>query len=80
MKVQRPHILDTVALDMHILREAAPVVKKLANLNSDLVGIIDDWGKGFVNELNYLKEANNAEIFMESIANTALKVLFSDLL
>lgn len=63
---------------MHVLRQAGPTVKKLFNLNSDLVGIIDDWGKGFVDELDYLKEAYNAEIFMGSIATTALKVLFSD--
>ena len=54
VKVQRPDILDLVALDMHILREAAPFIKKIAGLESDLVGIVDDWGNGFVDELNYL--------------------------
>ena len=37
------------------------------------MGIVDDWGNGFVDELNYLKEANNAQVFMESIASTSLK-------
>ena len=73
IKVQRPEILDLVALDMHILREAAPLIKKIAGLESDLVGIVDDWGNGFVDELNYLKEANNAQVFMDSIALTSLK-------
>jgi len=40
VKVQRPDILETVALDMHILREAAPIIKKVAGLQSDLVGIV----------------------------------------
>ena len=73
VKVQRPDILDKVALDMHVLREAAPLIKKIVGLESDLVGIVDDWGNGFVDELNYLKEANNAQVFMESIKTTSLK-------
>lgn len=38
----------------------------------------DDWGMGFVDELDYMKEANNAEVFMASISKTALNgVVFS---
>lgn len=72
VKVQRPQIMQRIALDMHILRSAAPVLKAVGALQSDVVGLVDDWGYGFVNELNYLKEADNAELFMRSISKTSL--------
>ena len=72
VKVQRPYILERVAIDMHILRSFAPILKSIAGLQSDLVGLVDDWGTGFVNELNYLKEAENSEIFMRSISTSPL--------
>lgn len=72
IKVQRPQIMSQIALDMHLLREVAPVVKRIFNLNTDLVGTVDAWGKGFVDELDYLSEARNAETFMESIQTTPL--------
>lgn len=78
VKVQRPNIMNQIALDMHLLREIAPIVKKYGNLNSDLVGTVDAWGKGFVDELDYIAEAENAEFFSESILKTPLKgVVFS---
>lgn len=78
IKVQRPNILEQIALDMHLLREVAPVAKRTFNLNTDTVGTVDAWGAGFVDELDYLSEGRNAEIFMESIQTTPLKdVVFS---
>ena len=73
VKIQRPDILENVALDMHLLREVFVPLKRLFQLNTDLVGLIDEWGTGFVDELNYFKEANNADEFMVSIANTPLR-------
>lgn len=78
VKVQRPNVLENVALDMHILRTAAPLVKSLAGLQSDLVGIVDDWGTGFVNELDYLKEAYNGDLFTDSIKKTSVRLFRMD--
>jgi len=72
VKVQRPNMLQSVALDMHVLRSSGWILR-LAGYVGDVEGLCDDWGVGFVNELNYLDEANNAEIFMTEIANTPLK-------
>jgi predicted unusual protein kinase regulating ubiquinone biosynthesis (AarF/ABC1/UbiB family) len=58
---------------MHILRSLAPILKQLFGWDSDVLGIVDDWGVGFVNELDYYTEAKNAEVFMKSIAKTPLK-------
>jgi predicted unusual protein kinase regulating ubiquinone biosynthesis (AarF/ABC1/UbiB family) len=78
VKVQRPNIMNQIALDMHLLREIAPVAKRSFNLNSDTVGTVDAWGLGFVDELDYIAEAENAEYFTESIQATPLKgVVFS---
>ncbi len=72
IKVQRPDIMNQIALDMHFLREIAPIAKRTFNLNSDTTGTVDAWGLGFVDELDYIAEAENAEYFTESIKKTPL--------
>jgi len=47
VKVQRPGITSSVALDMHLIRSAGPVIKAVFGLQSDVVGTVDDWGLGF---------------------------------
>jgi len=78
VKVQRPNILNQIALDMHVVRQIAPVVKRTFNLNTDYVGIVDVWATGFVEEIDYLSEAENAKAFMETLKITALsEVVFA---
>ncbi len=72
VKVQRPNIMNQIALDMHLIREVAPVIKRTFNLNTDFVGVVDTWGAGFVDELDYIEEAINAKSFTESIQQTPL--------
>jgi serine/threonine protein kinase len=72
IKVQRPDIMNQIAIDMHLIREIAPVLKRTFNLNTDLEGTVDAWGSGFVDELDYIAEARSAEEFTESIASTPL--------
>jgi len=72
VKVQRPRIEELIALDMHILRSIAVPAKDIFKLNTDLVGIVDEWGKGFVKEVDYRQEAANSEAFMAAIAATPL--------
>lgn len=73
IKVQRPDIVNQIALDMHLLREFAPIAKALFNLNTNTVGTVDAWGAGFVDELDYYQEASNAQFFSEQISGTPLK-------
>eukprot|EP00804_Cyclotella_cryptica_P025697 CCRYP_002904-RB/>CCRYP_002904-RB protein AED:0.21 eAED:0.21 QI:302/1/1/1/0.6/0.54/11/4191/900 len=78
VKVQRPNIMNQIALDMHLIREVAPFLKRTFNFNTDLVGVVDTWGVGFVDELDYIEEAVNAKSFMGGIASTPLAgVVFS---
>jgi len=72
VKIQRPDIEKTISLDMYLIRTVAPILKNTFNLNTDLVGIVDQWATGFVAELDYTAEAANAKIFMEKIAKTPL--------
>ena len=67
LKVQRPDIMNQIALDMHLIREVAHVIKRTFNVNTDLVGVVDTWGAGFVDELDYIEEALNAKSFTEGI-------------
>ena len=67
IKVQRPDILPSITLDMHILRILAPYIQKSKNLNSDLVGLLDQWGSRFVAELDYKREAENGKEFIEAM-------------
>jgi hypothetical protein len=77
VKVQRPQILEQIALDMHLIRITAPVIKALG-APGDVEGLVDDWGFGFVNEVDYLQEARNADVFMDGLKTTALaKVVFA---
>ncbi|KAL7442870.1 hypothetical protein ACHAXH_009435 [Discostella pseudostelligera] len=72
VKVQRPNIMNQIALDMHLIREVAPIIKRTFNLNTDFVGIVDTWGVGFVDELDYIEEAINGKSFTESIQQTPM--------
>ena len=73
IKVQRPNIMEKIALDMHLVREFGALTKRLAQLNTDLVGTVDAWGAGFIDELDYIQEGANGEMFSAQIKETPLK-------
>jgi hypothetical protein len=60
IKVQRPDLLGSIALDVYVLRIGLGLVRKLANINSDIRNIADEVGKGLFSELDYLTEAQQA--------------------
>jgi len=72
VKVQRPGVLNQIALDMHLIRDIAPFLRRTFNLNTDLVDVVDKWGYGFVDELDYQQEGRNSIEFMEFIQKTPL--------
>jgi len=67
VKVQRPGALVAISLDIGIIRSFAEPWRKYKNLNSDLEGIIDEWGRRFIAELDYLAEARNGQLFREAM-------------
>lgn len=73
IKVQRPDVLEQIAMDMHLLRVLAPLIKDTFGLNTDLVATVDTWATGFVKELDYRQEARNADSFSKKIVRTPLR-------
>lgn len=58
VKVQRPNLLGSIALDVYALRIGLGVVRRLAKINSDLRKIADEVGAGLFAELDYRVEAS----------------------
>ncbi|MFM7450379.1 MAG: ABC1 kinase family protein [Leptolyngbyaceae cyanobacterium] len=66
VKVQRPGLAASMALDMYILRRLAQIVmQQRTNLRSDLVGIMDEFAARIFEEMDYTHEGQNAERFAE---------------
>jgi aarF domain-containing kinase len=63
VKVQRPGALVAISLDICIIRFFAEPWRKFQRLNTDFEGLVDEWGIRFVEELDYIKEAENGERF-----------------
>jgi len=72
IKVQRPSVLHDVALDLFMLRFFAPAYQEANDVNTDVVGLVDAWGTGFVNELDYTMEAAATAEFAEAMAARGL--------
>ena len=73
LKVQRPNMEDTIALDMHLLRDYAAPLASALGLPGELAATADAWGTGFVDELDYALEATNAQKFTDDIAGSDLE-------
>ena len=71
VKVQRSDVVKQIALDMHLIRSVAPIVKMLFKVTTDLVETTDTWGRGFVDETDYLKEGRNAMQFNKQISKVS---------
>jgi len=66
VKVQRPGLAQSIALDMYILRQlAALAMKRIRRIRSDLVGIMDEFASRIFEEMDYTQEGRNAERFAQ---------------
>lgn len=87
VKVQRPNILPSIALDLYILRLLTPIQVKISNringsktvpADFDLAySLVDEWGKGLVAEVDYQLEAKNTKQFSEAMCNRGLNAVIS---
>ena len=59
VKVQRPNVLAEIALDLYIVREFAPIYQKIMGGATNLQALANEWGRGFIAELDYREEALN---------------------
>ncbi|MGB3512518.1 MAG: AarF/ABC1/UbiB kinase family protein [Microcoleaceae cyanobacterium] len=66
VKVQRPGLAESIALDIYILRRLAIFAhKSIKQLRSDLVAIMDEFGTRIFEEMDYTQEGRNAEKFKQ---------------
>jgi predicted unusual protein kinase regulating ubiquinone biosynthesis (AarF/ABC1/UbiB family) len=64
VKVQRPGLAESIALDMYILRQVAVLImQNVKRVRSDLVGIMDEFATRIFEEMDYTQEGHNAERF-----------------
>ncbi len=64
IKVQRPNLREAISIDLYILRGlAAWAMGRFKRIRSDLVGILDELGDRVFEEMDYVREGENAEKF-----------------
>lgn len=72
VKVQRPNVLSDIALDLYLARELAPMYKRITGTPTDFQVLANEWGRGFIAELDYLEEARNTIAFNEEMQKRKL--------
>jgi predicted unusual protein kinase regulating ubiquinone biosynthesis (AarF/ABC1/UbiB family) len=70
VKVQRPGLVDSIALDIHIMRNLCQWAQKnFKRIRSNLVAITDEFATRIFEEMDYENEGRNAERFAELYGN-----------
>ncbi|KAG5077023.1 hypothetical protein JHK82_055718 [Glycine max] len=65
VKVQRPFVLETVTIDLFIIRNLGLALRKFPQVSIDVVGLVDEWAARFFEELDYVNEGENGNRFAE---------------
>lgn len=66
IKVQRPGLAKRITLDLFILRQLAQfATRRIDQIRSDLVAIMDEFGERIFEEMDYTHEGQNAQRFAE---------------
>jgi predicted unusual protein kinase regulating ubiquinone biosynthesis (AarF/ABC1/UbiB family) len=72
IKVQRPDVLSEIALDLHIVREFAPLYQRITGAATDFQSLANEWGRGFLAELDYNTEAYHTKRFNQEMHDLGL--------
>ena len=69
VKVQRPGVLETVTVDLYIIRQIGLALRNFPDITAraDIVALLDEWAARFFEELDYVREGNNATRFANYI-------------
>ncbi|CAA3005047.1 unusual kinase [Olea europaea subsp. europaea] len=65
VKVQRPFVLETVTVDLYVIRHLGLFLRKFPQISIDVVGLVDEWAARFFEELDYVNEGENGTLFAE---------------
>ena len=63
VKVCRPGVRESVALDLHVMRSVALAASAVPGAGSDWVGLLDEWAARFFDEMEYEREAETQAMF-----------------
>ena len=82
VKVKRPGILGEIALDLYLLRALTPFQTRIANFINKIetnqadidiaLALVDEWGRGFVAEVDYRTENKNSKEFRDAMERRGL--------
>jgi aarF domain-containing kinase len=75
VKVQRPAVLETVSIDLYLIRKLGLALSEVPQINTDVVALLDEWAERFFEELDYVKEGENATKFAASIKDDLPQVV-----
>ncbi|XP_043706526.1 uncharacterized protein sll0005-like [Telopea speciosissima] len=67
VKVQRPFVLETVTVDLFVIRNLGLFLRKFPQISIDVVGLVDEWAARFFEELDYVNEGENGTRFAEML-------------
>ncbi|KAH0456834.1 hypothetical protein IEQ34_014741 [Dendrobium chrysotoxum] len=65
VKVQRPFVLETVTVDLYVIRKLGLFLRRFPQVSIDIVGLVDEWACRFFEELDYVNEGENGTRFAE---------------
>jgi ubiquinone biosynthesis protein len=65
VKIQKPEVSELIAWDLRILKNVVQRIRRHTDFGEryDLTGLLDEFGFFLVNELDYVREARNADRF-----------------
>ena len=71
VKVQRPNLIPIITCDLYLMRRASKLFGRFLplNLGHDLMMIVDEFGTKLFEEIDYLNEGRNAELFAANFQN-----------
>ncbi len=69
VKVQRPFVLETVSLDLYLIRNLGLNLRKIPFLKdrTDIVALLDEFASRFYDELDYVTECQNGIMMHEDM-------------
>lgn len=65
--MQRPGVLETVTIDLYIIRKLGVYMRRFPQITTDVVALLDEWAARFFEELDYVKEGQNAIRFAKQM-------------
>lgn len=77
VKVQRPFVLETVSLDLYLVRKFGMFLRNFPDISSriDLVSLLDEFAQNFYQELDYQNECRNGLKIAEDMRKLPMVVI-----